>query len=131
MSDSNHGSLDYQDGNDRQSMDDCDQQRESVQSITERRLQQVEQFQTEALENPDPLNASLLAFSGALMRMGLRMEASLEQALAKHPMSAGHSSRVRLALESYLKCLRQADRYVQLGRPRPATQPASKPSKPR
>ena len=94
--------------------DHRDENAASDDAMAGKRLQRIEQLQSQALANPDPLAANLGAANGALMRIGFRLEEALEGALAKVPSPTERFDRLVPAIETYLKVMRQVDRFSQL-----------------
>src|SRR5689334_15533047 len=77
-------------GSDRES----DKHGELGHTTAELRLLRIEQLQTEALANPDSLRAVFQSSIGAAMRLGVGLEARIEEALKKLSASPDSFNRV-------------------------------------
>jgi hypothetical protein len=83
-------------------------------SATVLRLRRIEDLQANALAKADPLEASLGAANGALLRVGMRLEENIERAWASMTDPADRFVRIAPTIESLLKVMRQVDRLAQL-----------------
>ena len=90
------------------------QQSSANESTALLRIRRIEDLQAEALANPDALQATLGAANGALMRMGFRLEEAIEGTLANIADPVARFERLAPAIDSYLKVMRQVDRFAQL-----------------
>jgi len=94
------------------------------------RKQRIDDFQRNALADPDALQANLGAINGGLMRLSYRMEAAIEASLAQIRDPAERFERLGPAIDTFLKVARQIDRYAQLDR-RLSSPPTAAPTKPK
>lgn len=78
------------------------------------RMRRIQDLQAQALAKADPLEANLGAANGALLRLAFRMEQAIEGSLADFADPVTRIERLTPAIETYLKLMRQADRFAQL-----------------
>ena len=131
MSDLNVGSPADVPAPDRGSLGGHDHHVDQEKATADLRLQKIEQLQSESVAKSDPLEANLGAASGGLLRMGYRLEQAIEGALVNLPSPFERFERLVPAIDMYLKVMRQADRFVQLGQRHRSSGQAGGPSKPR
>jgi hypothetical protein len=94
----------------------------------EQRLDRVHELQSQALQHPDPLLASLGIITGDLMQFAFRIRECMTDNLGSGNMSMEREQFLRQA-DTYLKFVRQVDRLAHIGRQQPqAAKPASEPA---
>lgn len=80
------------------------------------RKRRIDDFQRDALADPDALQANLGAINGGLMRMSHHMETAIEAALTTIADPVDRFERLGPAIDAFLKVTRQIDRLAQLDR---------------
>jgi hypothetical protein len=94
----------------------------------QQRLDRVHELQSQALQHPDPLLASLGIITGDLMEFAFRIRESMTKDLSGGDNSVEKERFLRQA-DTYLKFVRQVDRLAHIGRQQPqAAKPASEPT---
>jgi hypothetical protein len=94
----------------------------------QQRLERVHEFQCQALQNPDPLMASLEIMTGDLIQFAFRIRERMTDNLSAGDNAVEQEQFLRQA-DTYLKFVRQVDRLAHLGRQQPKTaKPASDPT---
>ena len=106
------------------------QHRSAREAIADLRLQRIEKLQSESLEKPDALTANLGAASGALLRIAVLLEDTIEDALT-NTNPPERLARLITTIETYLKVMRQVDRFAQLDQRHDSGRQDGGPGKPR
>jgi hypothetical protein len=79
-------------------------------SLNDLRLQRIEQYQREALENLSAEQAVVAAANGGLHQLAMQLEQAIQKSLVGQSDSPQRFERVGSTIEIHLKVLRQADR---------------------
>jgi hypothetical protein len=83
-------------------------------ALAERRKRRIDELLNESLNNPDALQANLLAGATSYMRMAARLENLIGEAMDDSCTSLSDVRKLAGALDLHLKITRQYDRLVGL-----------------
>ena len=96
---------------------DCDPQAPTDAAANDRpdhRMQRIGDYLNEALNSSNALAANLGAQNSSLMKMGYRMQQTIENAMEEGPMTLDDLENLMPTIESYLKISKQVDHFSRL-----------------
>jgi hypothetical protein len=82
--------------------------------IREARLSCVMNYQAKSLEKTDALEANLGSLNSGLIRIGVSLDETIQQALESSPRTLESVQRLLPAIETHLRLTRQVDRFAQI-----------------
>ena len=82
----------------------------------EPRLRRIADYESVALVNEDPFKAVMEATSAGLMRIEMRLQRAIEQAMKTAPMTPERIRTLAPSFDVHLKYARQIDRFGQIVR---------------
>jgi hypothetical protein len=86
----------------------------SIAECREARLSCVMDYQANSLEKTDALEANLGSINSGLMRIGVSLDETIQQALESSPRTLESVQRLLPAIETHLRLTRQVDRFAQI-----------------
>jgi hypothetical protein len=78
------------------------------------RLQRVRDYQNKSIANANELESNLGSINSGLLRIALRLEETIEEAMARTPVPVERMQRVYQAIDTHLRVSKQIDRFAQV-----------------
>ena len=111
-----------------------EQQTELIQgdaALLRKRAKRLRDYLEECLDDPDPLQANVGAAASELSDVAARLKLLVDEILSSPTDALRCLEKYSPVFDMYLKCMRQAERYMQLDRRLAAAAPARDKKRPR